>query len=766
MQVKGQPFQRERLRSRLDSIKGDLKVNIDEVLDRVIPGLYDGVEPELILELSADTAAAMATKHPDYSIFGGRIACQRLYKTTPSSFRECVHELRDLLDETFKKNVEKHNYDVLIDHKRDNELSYFGFQTLKRSYLYKCNGKTVERPQYLFMRVAVALHGDDFDAVRETYDLMSERFFIHATPTLFNAGSPRPQLSSCFLLGLKEDSIEGIFDTLKDCAIISKYSGGIGLHVSNLRASGSQIGKNDGIASGLVPMLRVFNNMARYVDQGGNKRPGAVSITLEPWHADLLPFLDLRKPHGKEEYRARDLFYALWIPDLFMKTVKENGTWYLFSPDTAPGLSDVVGEEFEKLYFKYVEEERYIASHPAQEIWNAILDAQTETGNPSLLYKDAANLKSNQKNLGTIKSSNLCTEIIEYSSGDEIAVCNLASLALPMYISDGEFDFDKLHRVTKVVTSNLDKIMDLNYYPLPECQKSNMAHRPIGIGVQGLADTYFALGLAFDSPEAAKLNSRIFETIYHAALERSIELAEEKGSYSSYEGSPASMGQLQFDFWEGEWSSHFDWAQLKKKLAESGLRNSLLTAVMPTASTSQILGFTECIEPLTSNIYSRRVLSGEFQIVNRYLVYELEKLGLWTENTRNEIMANNGSVQNIEGIPENIKSVFKTVWEISQKVLIDQSADRGRFIDHSQSLNLFLPSPLRRKLTSMQFYAWKKGLKTGIYYLRTLAASSPTPFTLDYNLVKRIRDSQSATPEPKYKKQNCFGIDSCDVCSA
>lgn len=536
--------------------------------------------------------------------------------------------------------------------------------------------------------------------------------------------------------------------------------------MSNLRASGSQIGKNDGIASGLVPMLRVFNNMARYVDQGGNKRPGAVSITLEPWHADLLPFLDLRKPHGKEEYRARDLFYALWIPDLFMKTVKENGTWYLFSPDTAPGLSDVVGEEFEKLYFKYVEEERYIASHPAQEIWNAILDAQTETGNPSLLYKDAANLKSNQKNLGTIKSSNLCTEIIEYSSGDEIAVCNLASLALPMYISDGEFDFDKLHRVTKVVTSNLDKIMDLNYYPLSECQKSNMAHRPIGIGVQGLADTYFALGLAFDSPEAAKLNSRIFETIYHAAIERSIELAEEKGSYSSYEGSPASKGQLQFDFWEGEWSSHFDWAQLKKKLAKCGLRNSLLTAVMPTASTSQILGFTECIEPLTSNIYSRRVLSGEFQIVNRYLVYELEKLGLWTENTRNEIMANNGSVQNIEGIPENIKSVFKTVWEISQKVLIDQSADRGRFIDHSQSLNLFLPSPLRRKLTSMQFYAWKKGLKTGIYYLRTLAASSPTPFTLDYNLVKRIRDSQSATPEPKYKKQNCFGIDSCDVCSA
>jgi ribonucleoside-diphosphate reductase alpha subunit len=584
----------------------------------------------------------------------------------------------------------------------------------------------------MLMRVAVGIHGRDVEAAIETYNLLSERYFTHASPTLFNAGTPHPQMSSCFLVTMKDDSIDGIYDTLKTCAMISKTAGGIGLNIHCIRGAGSYIAGTNGFSNGIVPMLRVFNNTARYVDQGGNKRPGAFAIYVEPWHSDVFEFLDLRKNHGKEEVRARELFYALWIPDLFMKRVEQNGEWSLMCPNECPGLADVYGDEFEALYEKYESEGRVKKTIKAQKLWYAILESQTETGNPFMLYKDAANRKSNQKNLGTIKCSNLCTEIIEYSAPDEVAVCNLASIALPTFIDAGTktYNFEKLHEVAKVVCANLNKIIDINYYPVPEAKKSNFRHRPIGIGVQGLADAFMILGMPFDSPEARELNVQIFETIYHAALERSCELAEKLGPYETYEGSPASLGELQYDMWGVTPSDLWDWATLKQKIAKHGLRNSLLLAPMPTASTSQILGFNECFEPYTSNIYSRRVLAGEFQVVNPWLLRELVEQGLWNEQMKNRIIAHGGSIQNVPGIPDRIKALYKTVWEISQKVIIDMAADRGAFICQSQSLNVHLSAPTFGQLTSMHFYGWKKGLKTGTYYLRTRPAANAIQFTV------------------------------------
>jgi len=622
--------------------------------------------------------------------------------------------------------------DSAIIYERDFHYNFFGFKTLERSYLLRINGKVAERPQHMLMRVAVGIHGEDVDAAIETYNLMSEKYFTHASPTLFNAGTPHSQMSSCFLVTMKDDSIDGIYDTLKTCAMISKSAGGIGLNVHCIRGTGSYIAGTNGSSNGIVPMLRVFNTTARYVDQGGNKRPGAFAIYIEPWHSDVFEFLDLRKNHGKEEVRARELFYALWIPDLFMKRVEENGEWCLMCPNESPGLADCYGEEFEALYNKYEREGKYVKKIKAQKLWYAILESQTETGNPFMLYKDAANQKSNQKNLGTIKCSNLCTEIIEYSAPDEVAVCNLASIALPTFIDQATktYDFNKLHEVAKVICSNLNKIIDINYYPVEEARRSNFRHRPIGIGVQGLADAFMILGLPFDSPPARQLNVKIFETIYHAALERSCELAAELGPYETYAGCPASKGELQFDMWGVTPSDLWDWAAIKEKIATHGLRNSLLLAPMPTASTSQILGFNECFEPYTSNIYTRRVLAGEFQVVNPWLLRTLVEQGLWSETMKNRIIAHGGSIQNVPGIPDDIKKLYKTVWEISQKAIIDMAADRGAFICQSQSLNIHLSAPTFGQLTSMHFYGWKKGLKTGTYYLRTRPAANAIQFTV------------------------------------
>lgn len=647
--------------------------------------------------------------------------------------------------ETVMRHANELNSAIVYD--KDFNYNYFGFKTLERSYLLRINGKVAERPQHMVMRVAVGIHGDDVEKVIETYNLMSSKFFTHASPTLFNAGTPQPQLSSCFLVSMKEDSIEGIYDTLKTCAMISKTAGGIGLNVHCIRATGSYIAGTNGSSNGLVPMLQVFNNTARYVDQGGNKRPGAFAIYLEPWHADIFDFLDLRKNHGKEEARARDLFYALWIPDLFMKRVEDNGDWSLFCPNEAPGLADIWGEKFEELYHKYENTPGLPRKTiKAQKLWYAILESQTETGNPFMLYKDACNRKSNQQNLGTIRSSNLCTEIVEYSAPDEVAVCNLASLALPTFIdiARGEYDFGKLHAVTKVIVNNLNKIIDINYYPVEEARRSNMRHRPIGLGVQGLADAFLALRMPFDSPQAKQLNIQIFETIYHAAAEASVELAMVDGPYSTYEGSPASNGLLQFDLWNVTPTDLWDWASLKEKLAKHGLRNSLLVSPMPTASTSQILGFNECFEPYTSNIYSRRVLAGEFQVVNPWLLKDLVDMGLWSDNMKNRIIADNGSIQNIPNIPADIKALYKTVWEISQKTIIDLAADRGPYIDQSQSLNIHIQNPTMGKLTSMHFYGWKKGLKTGMYYLRTQAAAAAIQFTVNKEALK-VEDTNVAT---------------------
>ncbi|OCB89086.1 hypothetical protein A7U60_g3769 [Sanghuangporus baumii] len=729
-----------------------------EITKKVVSGVYQGVTTVELDNLAAETAAYLTTKHPDYAILAARIAISNLHKETKKKFSDVISDLYNYVNPKTGKAagmISKETFEVVRDnaelldsvivYERDFHYQYFGFKTLERSYLLRINGKIAERPQHMLMRVAVGIHGRDIERAVETYNLMSQRYFTHASPTLFNAGTPKPQLSSCFLVCMKDDSIEGIYDTLKQCAMISKTAGGIGLAIHCIRSTGSYIAGTNGYSNGIVPMLRAYDATARYVDQGGNKRPGAFCIYIEPWHADVFEFLDLRKNHGKEEVRARDLFYALWIPDLFMKRVEAGGEWPLFCPNEAPGLHECWGEEFEALFEKYEKEGRAKKTIKAQKLWYAILEAQVETGGPFMLYKDSANRKSNQQNLGTIKSSNLCTEIIEYSAPDETAVCNLASIALPSFIRGNKYDFQKLHDVAKVVTFNLNRIIDVNYYPVPEARNSNTRHRPIGIGVQGLADTFMALRLPFDSPEARKLNIQIFETIYHAALESSSEMAVAEGPYSTWEGSPASQGKLQYDFWGVEPSDLWDWKSLKEKIAATGLRNSLLLAPMPTASTSQILGFNECFEPYTSNIYTRRVLSGEFQVVCPWLLRELVERGLWTEQMRNHIIAHNGSVQNVPGVPDDLKAIYKTVWEISQKKIIDMAADRGAFICQSQSLNIHLQAPSNGQMTSMHFYGWKKGLKTGMYYLRTHSASQAIQFTVDKAAVKAAEAAASLT---------------------
>jgi ribonucleoside-diphosphate reductase alpha subunit len=721
-------------------------VNPVEVAMKVINGLYDGVSTQELDNLAAEIAASMTTKHPDFAKLAARIAVSNLHKVTSKSFSNTMKRLYTYVDPKTGQNaplISKETWKVIhenaaelddaIIYDRDFSYDYFGFKTLERSYLMKVDGKVVERPQHLLMRVAVGIHGEDLSAAVETYHLLSEKWFTHATPTLFNAGTPKPQLSSCFLLTMKDDSIDGIYDTLKQTAKISQSAGGIGLSIHNVRAKGSYIKGTGGTSNGIVPMLRNFDMTARYVDQGGGKRKGSFAIYLEPWHADIFEFLELKKNHGKEEMRARDLFYAMWIPDLFMKRIENNDSWSLFCPNEAPGLADCYGEEFERLYEKYEKEGKARKQIKAQDLWFEILEAQIETGTPYMLYKDAANKKSNQKNLGTIKSSNLCTEIMEYTSPDEVAVCNLASIALPKFITEeGTFDHQKLYEITKVVTRNLNKVIDVNYYPVPEAKYSNMRHRPIGIGVQGLADAFIMLRMPFDSEEARGLNTDIHETIYFAAMETSMELAKVNGAYETFKGSPVSKGIFQFDMWGVTPSSgRWDWDNLKKDVKQHGVRNSLLLAPMPTASTSQILGNNECFEPYTSNIYTRRTLSGEFIIANKHLMRDLISLGLWNETMRQKLIATNGSVQPIAEIPQNIKEIYKTVWEISQKSIIDMSADRGAYICQSQSLNIHLTDPNFGKLTSMHFYAWKKGLKTGMYYLRSTAAADAIKFTLD-----------------------------------
>lgn len=731
------------------------QVHVDSFLiaKKVIEGIYDNVTTSELDNLAAEVAATLASKHPDYALLAARIAVSNLHKNTNKSFSQTIDALyryRDGKSERsapliaedvhtiIQENAEA--LDAAIIYDRDFVFNYFGFKTLERSYLLKMHGKTVERPQHLFMRVAIGIHKEDIKAAIETYNLMSERYFIHATPTLFNAGMPNPQMSSCFLLQIKEDSIEGIFDTLKDSAKISQAAGGIGLSVHNVRATGSYICGTGGSSNGIIPMLRVYNDTARYIDQGGGKRKGSFAIYLEPWHADILAFLDLRKNTGKEEIRARDLFTALWIPDLFMERVEKNESWSLFCPNEAPGLDECWGEEFEALYMRYEKEGKARKTIRAQELWTKILEAQIETGTPYMVYKDACNRKSNHQNLGTIKSSNLCTEIVEYTSPDEVAVCNLASIALPRYVNEGAFDHQKLFEVVKVITYNLDKIILRNHYPIVEAERSNTLHRPIGIGVQGLADVFMLLRIPFESEEAKALNKEIFETIYFAAMTASMELAQKEGPYTSYEGSPISKGLFQYDMWGVQPGPRWDWEELKKDVAEHGIRNSLLVALMPTASTSQILGNTECMEPLTSNLYTRRVLSGEFIIINKYLLADLIRLGLWDEEMKQAILLANGSIQHIEEIPDELKQLYKTVWEIKQRTIIDLAADRSPYVCQSQSLNLFIENPTFSKLTSMHFYAWKKGLKTGMYYLRTKAASEPIKFTVNENSRKRFKD--------------------------
>ncbi|MBX2843884.1 MAG: ribonucleoside-diphosphate reductase subunit alpha [Flammeovirgaceae bacterium] len=726
-----------------------------EIAKKVISGLYDGVTTQELDNLAAETAATMATQHPDYATLAARVAISNLHKVTSKSFSNTMKRLYTYDDpktgenasmiakdvyEVIRKNAAK--LDEAIIYSRDFNFDYFGFKTLERSYLLRADGKVVERPQHMLMRVAIGIHMDDIDAAINTYNLMSEKWFVHATPTLFNSGTPKPQLSSCFLLTTKDDSIDGIYDTLKQCALISQSAGGIGLNIHNVRATGSYIKGTNGTSNGIIPMLRVFNDTARYVDQGGGKRKGAFAVYLEPWHADVFEFLDLKKNHGKEEMRARDLFYALWTPDLFMKRVESNEDWSLFCPNEAPGLSECYGEEFEKLYEKYEREGKARKVVKAQDLWFAVLESQTETGTPYMLYKDAANKKSNQKNLGTIKSSNLCTEIIEYTAPDEVAVCNLASLSLPKYVIDGKFDHQKLYDVTYVVTKNLNKIIDRNYYPVPEAENSNKRHRPIGLGVQGLADAFLMLKMPFDSDEAKALNKEIFETMYFASMTASKDLAITEGPYETIKGSPVSKGIFQFDMWGVDPSERWDWSALKNEVKKHGVRNSLLLAPMPTASTSQILGNNECFEPYTSNIYSRRVLSGEFIIVNKHLLKELVEEGLWDDEMKNALIAANGSIQDLD-VPQRIKDLYKTSWEISQKDIIEMAADRGAFICQSQSLNIFMSDPNFGKLTSMHFYAWKKGLKTGMYYLRTKAARDAIKFTVDTTKLKK-QDGETA----------------------
>ncbi|MBK9640749.1 MAG: ribonucleoside-diphosphate reductase subunit alpha [Saprospiraceae bacterium] len=719
-------------------------VDAIEISKKVILGLFNGVSTSELDNLAAETAASFAAVHPDYALLAARIAISNLHKNTNKSFSETMEALYNYVDpntnqkaglisdetiEVIRQNADKLDSAIIYD--RDYSFDYFGFKTLERSYLLRTNKKVVERPQHLLMRASIGIHGLAVDKAIETYNLMSEKWFVHATPTLFNAGTPKPQLSSCFLLSMTDDSITGIFETLSRCAKISQSAGGIGISIHNVRAKGSYIKGTGGTSNGIIPMLKVFNDTARYVDQGGGKRKGAFAVYLEPWHADIEDFLELKKNHGKEELRARDLFYAMWIPDLFMERVKEDKEWSLFCPNEAPGLYDTYGGEFEALYHKYENEGRARRVIRAQELWFNILESQIETGTPYILFKDAANKKSNQKNLGTIRSSNLCTEIIEYTAPDEVAVCNLASISLPKFIQNKTFDFKKLEEVTRVITRNLNRIIDINYYPIPEAQNSNFRHRPIGIGVQGLADAFILMRFPFDSDGAKKLNKQIFETIYYAAVSESCELAKVDGPYQTFKGSPISQGIFQFDMWDvNPTQERYDWNGLKAEVIKHGVRNSLLLAPMPTASTSQILGNNECFEPYTSNFYTRRTLSGEYMVVNKHLLEDLIKMGLWNSEMKETLMAHNGSIQRIPGIPAEMKELYKTAWEISQRAIIDMSADRGAYICQSQSLNLFLENATFGKLSSMHFHAWQQGLKTGMYYLRTKAAVDPIKFTL------------------------------------
>ncbi len=754
----------------------DLLVSPEAVAMKVIEGLFDGVTTTQLDNLAAEVAAAKTIDHPDYALLASRIAVSNLHKETKKTFSDVMTDLYEYIDPKTGENaalLANDVFDIIMENKdrldssiiydRDFRYDYFGFKTLTRSYLLKLDGAIAERPQQMLMRVAVGIHKNDIDSAIKTYNLMSEGWFTHATPTLFNAGTPKPQMSSCFLLTMKEDSIGGIYDTLKNCAQISQSAGGIGLAIHNVRATGSYIKGTNGTSNGIVPMLRVYNDTARYVDQGGGKRKGSFAMYIEPWHADVFDFLDLKKNHGKEEQRARDLFYALWIPDLFMKRVKENGDWTLMCPHECPGLSDTHSAEFEALYTKYETEGKGRKTIKAQDLWFKILESQIETGTPYMLYKDAANAKSNQQNLGTIKSSNLCTEIIEYTAPDEVAVCNLASLALPKYVTEeGEFDHDKLFEVTYQATLNLNKIIDGNFYPVEEARNSNVRHRPIGLGVQGLADTFILMGFPFESAEARTLNREIFETIYYASMTASKDLSKVDGPYESFAGSPTSKGVFQFDLWGVTPTNRWEWDVLKEEVKEHGVRNSLLLAPMPTASTAQILGNNECFEPYTSNIYTRRVLSGEFIIVNKHLLKDLVKEGLWTKDMRQKIMIANGSVQNIQEVPQRLKDLYKTAWEISQKAIIDLSADRGAYICQSQSLNIFMENANFGKLTSMHFYGWEKGLKTGMYYLRTKAATDAIKFTVDKNVVaeptiKSIEEAQA---------EMACSIDDPDNCEA
>ncbi len=771
-----EPIMFDKITARIKTLCYGLNDLVDpvRVAMRVIEGLYDGVTTSELDNLAAEISATMTTTHPDYAQLASRISVSNLHKNTKKSFSSTMKDLYEyvnprtgkkaplLADEVYEvieKNAEKIDSNIIYN--RDYGYDFFGFKTLERSYLLKLNGKIAERPQHMLMRVSIGIHLDDLDAAFETYELMSKKYFTHATPTLFNAGTPKPQMSSCFLLTMKQDSIDGIYDTLKQTAKISQSAGGIGLSIHNIRATGSYIAGTNGTSNGIVPMLRVFNDTARYVDQGGGKRKGSFAIYVEPWHADIFDFLELKKNHGKEEMRARDLFYAMWTPDLFMKRVEENAEWTLMCPNECPGLYDCYDEEFDKLYTKYEKQGKGRRTIQARELWDKILESQIETGTPYMLYKDSANRKSNQKNIGTIRSSNLCTEILEYTSKDEIAVCNLASIALPMFIKENEFDHQQLFDVTKRVTKNLNKVIDRNYYPVIEAENSNFRHRPIGLGVQGLADTFIRLRLSFTCDEAKQLNQEIFETIYYAAVMASIEEAEKDGAYKTYKGSPISEGEFQHNLWgikDEELSGRWDWKDARKKLKKHGIRNSLLVAPMPTASTSQILGNNECFEPYTSNIYTRRVLSGEFIVVNKYLLEDLVALGVWNEDMKQELMQANGSIQNIKGIPDDIKEIYRTVWEMSMKDIIDMARHRGYFIDQSQSLNLFMEGATTAKLTSMHFYGWKSGLKTGMYYLRTKSAVDAIKFTLDNSkkakVEKPVAEKVTAAPAASTKKSN------------
>ena len=714
------------------------KCDSTKVAQQVFSSLYDNITTQEIDTLSAEICIGMITSDPDYETLATRIVASNIHKVCPNNFHLAMRKLHKAGVVTDQIVEVAQQVKSVIDTDRDFEFGYFGLKTLEKSYLQRVDGKLVETPQYMFMRVAIGIHGNDINSVIETYDMMSRGLFIHATPTLFNSGTPRPQMSSCFLIANKGDSIDGIYGTLTECAQISKWAGGIGMHIHDIRANKSRIRGTNGQSDGIIPMLRVFNATARYVNQAG-RRKGSIAVYIEPWHADIMDFLELRLNQGDEEARCRDLFSALWIPDLFMKRVEEGGNWSLFCPDKAPGLSDVYGKEFEELYLKYEEDGRANSTIPAAELWKAILKSQSETGTPYMLYKDACNSKSNQKNLGVIKSSNLCTEIIEYTDKDETSVCNLASIALPKYVNTEtkSFDYDALHKATKVVTKNLNRVIDRNFYPVETARRSNMKHRPIGLGVQGLADVFILCGLPFDCEESRLMNAHIFETMYHAALEASSELAEVEGSYESFQGSPASQGILQPDMWEGDtkFSDRYDWDAMRERVKSKGLRNSLLMAPMPTASTAQILGNNECFEPYTTNIYLRRTLAGEFVVVNKHLVNDLKKAGLWSKEMKDLMVKAGGSIQNIVDIPDDIKKLYRTVWEISQKCIIDMAADRGRFIDQSQSMNLFMESPTMSKLSSMHMYAWKSGLKTGIYYLRSKAKARPIQFSLEPDCV-------------------------------